>query len=163
MKKVLLIFALLLVLVGGMLFTQNYFKKGDFFLFKKDPTATINSHTFKLRVADSQKDREIGLSETESLAENQGMIFIFDKPDYYSFWMKNMKFPIDIIFINKDNIVMIQNNVQPPTTPTESPIIYSPTKPSDKVLEIQAGLSKKYNFKKGNMVKYENLGNRDKL
>lgn len=159
MKKVFLIFALLLVIVAGVVTAQNYLKTKNFFLFEKNPTATINNHTFGLSVADSQREKEIGLSETESLAKNQGMIFIFDKPDYYSFWMKNMKFPIDIIYINKDKIVTIQTNVQPPTSPTESLIIYSSTEPSDKVLEIQAGLSKKYNFKKGDKVKYENLGN----
>lgn len=149
MKKVLFIFALFLVLAAGMIFAQNDLKT----------KAIINGHTFGLSVADSQKERETGLSETKSLPENQGMIFLFEKPDYYSFWMKNMKFPIDIIYIKNDRIVTIQNNVQPPTNPIESPIIYTPTEPSDKVLEIQAGLSKSYNFKKGDKVKYENLSN----
>jgi uncharacterized membrane protein (UPF0127 family) len=72
--------------------------------------------------------------------------------------MKNMKFPIDIIFINNDQIVTIQNEAQV-IKGQENPTIYSSTGPADKVLEIQAGLSKKYNFKAGDRVKYENLGN----
>lgn len=157
MKKVLLAFALFLVIAAGVLFVQNYLKTGGFFLFKKTPTITINNHTFELSVADSQKEREVGLSETRSLPENQGMIFMFEKPDYYSFWMKNMTIPIDIIYINKDKIVTIHKNAQPPMSQIESPIIYSPTQLSDKVLEIQAGLSEKYNFKKDDKVKIENL------
>ncbi|MBI4096721.1 MAG: DUF192 domain-containing protein [Candidatus Levybacteria bacterium] len=151
MKKVLLAFALLLILTFGMVFAQNK--------LKTKPTAAINNRIFELDIADSQKEREVGLSETESLSENQGMIFIFDKPGYYSFWMKNMKFPIDIIYINKDTIVTIKNNVKPPKDNKESPIIYAPTALADRVLEIQAGLSEKYNFKNGDKVQYENLSN----
>ena len=157
MKKVLLLFALLLVVIGGVVLAQNYLKEGKISLFKKSPTIIIGDHKFEVNVADSQEEREIGLSKAQSLSDNQGMVFLFEKPDYYSFWMKNMKFPIDIIYINGQEVVTIQSNVQPPTSPTESPIIYSPTEPSDKVLEIKAGLSEKYNFKKGDKVKIENL------
>lgn len=157
MTKVLLVFALFLVVVAGVFFFQNYLKTGGFFLLKKTPTITINNQTFELIVADSQKEREVGLSETKSLPENQGMIFIFDKPDYYSFWMKNMTIPIDIIYINNGKIVTIHKNAQPPISQTESPIIYSPLEPSDKVLEIQSGLSEKYDFKKDDKVIIKNL------
>ena len=45
-----------------------------------------------------------GLSERQSLAEDKGMLFLFEKPDHYAFWMKGMEFPLDIIFINGDKI-----------------------------------------------------------
>ncbi len=160
MKKVLLVFALLLIVVGAMFFTQNYLIKGEkLSFFKKNPTVTIDGRNFKVAVAASQQEREVGLSETKSLSQNQGMIFLFEKPGYYSFWMKNMKFPIDIVYINNNTIVTIKNNAAPPKNNNESLTIYTPTTPSDKVLEIQAGLSEKYNFKNGDKVKYENLGN----
>ena len=156
MKKVLLVSVLLLALVGGVVFAQNYLKTKTFFLFKKTPTVTINGHNLEVTVADSAEEKEIGLSETTSLSQNQGMIFLFEKPDYHAFWMKNMKLPIDIIYINNDQIVTIQSNVLPPKE-EESPIVYIPTEPSDKVLEINAGLSEKYDFKKGDTVKIKNL------
>ncbi len=160
MKKVLLAFAFLLIVLGVMHLTQNYLnREGTFSFFKKTPIVTINGNNFRVIVATSQQEREIGLSETKQLSQNQGMIFLFDKPDYYPFWMKNMKFPIDIIYINKDIIMTIKSNVQLPKDNKENPTIYTPTAPSDKVLEIQAGLSEKYNFKNGDKVKYENLGN----
>lgn len=160
MKKVLLVFTLLLIVAGAMLFTQKYLKEGGKLSFaKKTSTITIGDHSFKVTTATSQQEREIGLSKTKSLSQDQGMIFLFEKPDYYSFWMKNMKFPVDIIYINKDAIVTIKNNAQPPKDNKESPIIYTPTAPADRILEIQAGLSEKYNFKNGDRIKYENLGN----
>ncbi|MBI4089644.1 MAG: DUF192 domain-containing protein [Candidatus Levybacteria bacterium] len=157
MKKVLLIFALFLILAFGMVMTQNYLKTNNLFPSNNSPLITINDHTFKLRIADSPKEKEIGLSETKLLPENEGMLFTFEKPDYYSFWMRNMKIPIDMIYIANQEIVTIYNNIKPPTNSSGNLTIYTPTEPSDKVLEIQAGLSEKYKFKNGDKVKYENL------
>lgn len=156
MKKVLGLFALLLIIVAGIFFAQNYSKTRTIFPFIKNPSVKINNYTFQLTVARSQEEKEVGMSKTTSLSENQGMIFLFKKPGFYSFWMKDMKFPIDIIYINDNKIVTIQNNVQP-VKDRESPIVYTSTEPSDKVLEINAGLARAYNFKKGDKVKIENL------
>src|SRR3989338_4166298 len=144
MKKVLLVFALLLIIVAGMILAQNYLKNKTFFSLGKDPTITINEQTFELIVAKSPEEKEIGLSETKSLPENKGMIFSFDDPGYYSFWMKNMKIPIDIIYINNDEITTVLKNLHPHEDPEKSPIIYAPTEQSNMVLEINAGLSEKY-------------------
>lgn len=160
MKKVFLAFGLLFIVIAVSVFAQNYLKTGNHLPFKKNTTAVtaaINGHVFNLTIANSPKEKEIGLSETKSLPENQGMLFPFEKPGYYSFWMKDMTFPIDIIYINGQEIVTIKNNVFPPKNPTESLVIYTPLKSSDKVLEISAGLSEKYNFKKGDKVQIENL------
>jgi uncharacterized membrane protein (UPF0127 family) len=113
-------------------------------------TVTINNQTFHVSLAQSEAARQQGLSGKDSLPTNEGLLFLFDKPDYYAFWMKDMKFPIDIIFINGNKIVSITENAKPVTTgqlPT-----FQPTGPSDKALEINAGLSKKYTIKPGDTV-----------
>lgn len=157
MKQVLGLFALLIVIVLGIVLAQNYMKTKSFFPFGKNPSITINEKTFQLKVAKSQEEKEIGLSETESLSDNQGMIFLFDDPGYYSFWMKDMKFPIDIIFINKDNVVDVFENAQPQNDSINNLKIYTPIAPADKVLEIKSGLSKDHNIKKGDKIRIENL------
>ena len=81
------------------------------------------------------------------------MLFPFEKPGYYSFWMKNMKFPIDIIFIKSGKIVTIHKDVMPPKNLTDALPIYNPKEPADTVLEINAGLSEDYKFKEGDEVK----------
>ncbi len=159
MKKVLLVSAILLALVAGVVFVQNYLKTKTLFPFKKNSTVIINDHKLQVAVADSQEEQEIGLSETKSLPENQGMIFLFEKPGFYSFWMKNMKLPIDIIFINKNRIITILQNIEPLKDNNENLRTLNSSKPTDSVLEINAGLSKKYGFKEGDIVKYENLSN----
>ncbi|MEK7534060.1 MAG: DUF192 domain-containing protein [Patescibacteria group bacterium] len=123
----------------------------------KRPTVTINKYTFNLYVAKTPKDREIGLSKYNNIPQNFGMIFLFDKPDFYSFWIKDMKFPIDIIFIRNGRIVTIHKNVKPPTNSNENPPIYRSSEPADIVLEINAGLSEKYNFKEGDVMRLDNV------
>jgi len=153
MKKILALFTILLLIVIVVLTAQNYLKNSG----SKSPTATINNHTFKLELAKTQKEKEIGLSKKEMLEKNAGMLFLFERPAYYSFWMKNMKFPIDIIYIRNDRIVTIHKNVKPPKNPNESLPIYNSKEPADTVLEINAGLSEKYNFKEKDLVKISNL------
>lgn len=119
----------------------------------KTPQAIINNHTFNLDVAATDKEKEVGLAKYKSIPKDFAMVFLFDKSDYYSFWMKNMKFSIDIIFINNGKIVKIFSNVPPPKSPDSSLPIYKPDELSDTVLEINAGLAGKYNFKEGDVVK----------
>ena len=115
-------------------------------------TAQIHGKVFKLDIAASPRAREIGLSQTDSLPEDRGMLFLFDKPDYYPFWMKGMKFPLDILFIRDSTIVSIKRNLQPPTSEGNPPS-YAPEQPADRVLEINAGLCDKYNINVGDVVR----------
>jgi uncharacterized protein len=141
---------IVLVLIGFILFAL--FGK---YIQDQQPAAIVNNNKIKLLIAKSQKDKELGLSIYKTLPNNQGMIFSFGKKDYYSFWMKNMKFPIDIIYLNNKKIVTIFKNV--PTSKDLNPPIYKPTSPADTVLEINAGVSKKYNLKIGDSITYENF------
>ena len=158
MKIVLGLFALLLIIVVGAKFSMDYLANNPN-PFVKTPTATINNQTFKLFVAKSAKEKEIGLSGKDSLSQDYGMYFPFEKPDYYSFWMKNMKFSIDMIFLSSNKIVTIYENLEPPLKDLKNPPLYKPSEPADAILEINAGLSKKYNIKIGDGVKIENIGN----
>ena len=137
-KNIIIIGLVLLMLtVFGLLQALN-------FSFFKAPTAKINDKTFKLDVAKTDEKKQIGLSKFKSLPQDRGMIFLFDKPSLYSFWMKDMKFAIDIIYIRGDRVVTIYEDQKP--TKDGTPGILTPSEPADKVLEINAGLSQKYNI-----------------
>jgi uncharacterized membrane protein (UPF0127 family) len=114
-------------------------------------TAHIRGRTFSLDVATTPSAREIGLSQTDSLPEDRGMLFLYDTPDYYTFWMKGMKFPLDILFIRDSTIVTIARNVPPPSGTGDLPL-YAPNEPANKVLEINAGLCDKYGIREGDTV-----------
>ena len=99
---------------------------------------TINNITIQVEEVSSPVAQEQGLSGRKSLGDNQGMLFIFPTEGLYSFWMKDMLFPIDIIWMDKNyNIVYVKENAQPCTL-FNCPI-YKPTKPAQYVLEVGAG------------------------
>jgi len=62
----------------------------------------IGDKTFTVEIAKTEEEKEIGLSNRESLDNNKGMLFVFDEPDEVSFWMKDTLIPLDIIFINDE-------------------------------------------------------------
>lgn len=145
MIKIILAFAALIALTIMLFVYQNL----------TSPTATINNHTFNILIAKTEEERQIGLSKHSSLDKDKGMLFIFDKPSYYRFWMKDMKFSIDIIFIKDGKISKIVENA--PTPKDDELNIYISQEPVDKVLEINAGISKKEKFKIGQEVDFKNI------
>src|SRR3989338_9896472 len=148
MNKILAAFLILAIFLIGLGVWQSS---------TKSPTAKINNHEFKLQIAKTAREKEIGLSKYENLSKDIGMLFPFEKADYYSFWMKQMKFPIDIIYIKDGKIITIYKNVSPPKKATEGLLIYKPKIPSSMVLEINAGLSSKYNLKEGDKISINNI------
>lgn len=158
MKTIIGIFAVLLILILAVTISKNVFKRNLIpGLPTGNPTATINGHKISLTVVKTEQDREIGLSKVDSLPDDKGMLFVFDKPGIYPFWMRNMKFPIDIIFLNKNHVITIYQNVPNPTIATDNLPIYKPESLVDMVLEIKAGTANKYNVKKGDTIDINNL------
>jgi uncharacterized membrane protein (UPF0127 family) len=136
MKTSLFVLSIIIVLIIAAL--------GINYLAPKPPLAIINGHLFSLYLAKTPNEREVGLAKFNKIKTNQGMLFIFNQSDYYSFWMKNMHFPIDIIFINNNKIVDIFKNA--PVIKSGNLPIYQTRKKADEVLEINAGLSDKYHI-----------------
>ena len=152
MNRNLLIFAvILLVLVGAAYFTLNGRLGGK--------TVDIKGHTVKVEVADNEAEHTKGLSGRDPLAQDQGMLFVFNGQVQYPFWMKDMRFPIDIIFLKDSKVAMIYDSVQPTVTVDgekhQNLTLYPPPSGSTQVLEINAGLAKKYGLKVGDSIKVD--------
>ena len=89
-----------------------------------------------VEIADEPDEREQGLSGRESLAEKHGMLFIFETSGYHGFWMKDMRFSIDIVWMDDNwRVVDIHRSIAPSTYPT----IFKPKLPARYVLELNAG------------------------
>lgn len=102
-------------------------------------------------ISDTETQRELGLSGTQPLSDNEGMLFVFQNPDTYGFWMKDMNYPLDIIWIDKHKtIVKIFDEV----SPNSYPKIFYPDDPSLYVLEVKSGTSKKFFLNKGDVVDF---------
>jgi uncharacterized membrane protein (UPF0127 family) len=114
------------------------------------PYATIDNHTFFIEIAKTPAQQETGLAKYVSIERNFAMYFPFNHADYYSFWMKGMHFPIDILFLRNNKIVTVFSDIAP--KPDYQNYIYKPVQPADAVLEISAGLTKQYGFKIGDTL-----------
>ena len=113
------------------------------------PKAIINGVEIQLEVARTPEEQARGLSDREVLGENAGMLFIFQEPTTPSFWMKEMKFPLDIIWIGNDRrIVDISENIAPETFPQ----LFHPHVPAQYVLEVNAGWAKSHNISVGDQA-----------
>ncbi len=115
----------------------------------------IGQTEISVEIADTASKRQKGLSERESLAAGEGMLFVFGQEDIQPpFWMKKMKFAIDIIWIDNNKIVQIDKNVPAPEpdTPNGELKLYLPSQPIDYVLEVKAGFVDEKNIKIGDSV-----------
>ncbi len=113
----------------------------------------FNSGNVKVQVerADSVIEKQEGLMFRDKLADGHGMLFV--NVETPSFWMKNVKFPLDLIFISKDKkIVDIKQNFQP--CPVENCPTYTATVAAKYVLEVNAGFVEKNQISIGDAISF---------
>ncbi|MBU4332361.1 DUF192 domain-containing protein [Patescibacteria group bacterium] len=118
---------------------------------KKHVELKIGNAKVKAEVVSSLVSRAQGLSGREFLAQNQGMLFVFDEPARYSFVMREMKFPLDIIFIRNNKIVDFTENLPVPE-PGEDSANYTTKEPANYALEVNAGFIQQHELKVGDGV-----------
>lgn len=117
---------------------------------------TTPNGVIEAEVVDTNASRELGLSGRSKLSPNEGMLFVFDMPGKYGFWMKDMKFPLDILWINKDGIVVALERNFTPESYFEKPPKTSINNPEAiYVLEINAGRAEEYGLFLGTKIKIE--------
>ncbi len=102
----------------------------------------------RVSVAATEATRERGLSGRESLKADEGMLFVFGGTDTYAFWMKDMRFPIDILWIRNGQLVDITTDAAIPVAGQELPL-YFPRVPVDHVLEVSAGFARAHGLRTG--------------
>lgn len=117
---------------------------------------TVNGVELVADVAATSDQRIKGLSVKDTLNESEGMLFVFKIAREQSFWMKNMKFPIDIIWISEHHEVVHVEHSLEPCEPDPSPCpAYKPDRNSLYVLETVAGFAQKYNVTENTYVDFQ--------
>jgi uncharacterized membrane protein (UPF0127 family) len=125
--------AIFILLGASVLFSINTKRSGDYFF----PYAVrIGEKKYFLEIANSNAEREKGLGGRENLCAECGMLFVFDRPGRYAFWMKGMRFPLDIIWLSGDSVVFVAHNVEPNFSGILEPDVLA-----DRVIEINANAS----------------------
>ena len=109
---------------------------------------TIGVHVVDAELADTAERQQRGLSGRRALADGHGMLFRYDEPGLYGFWMPDMHFDIDILWIRAGRIVHVEANVPHGDART----IYRPPEPADLVLEVPAGSAERRGWRVGDAV-----------
>ena len=129
------------------------------------PSSKTSSHqemkvgdtTIRVTVMRTPEELAQGLSGKEKLEEDEGMFFILPTTQIPTFWMKDMNFAIDMIWIKDTIVVGVTENVSTPGKAANLKDLprYSPTDSANRVLEVNAGFSQKHNIKKGSIIQIQ--------
>lgn len=127
----------------------TFTKHGELFLLKKESDSII--HKLDIEIADTPYKTETGLMYRDGMEDHQGMLFVFDDMQVRSFYMKNTRFGLDIIYVNdKKEIVSFQKNAQPfneNSLPSGVPCQY--------VLEVNAGMADAWGLEIGDKLEWQ--------
>lgn len=146
MKRNFLIISAVILLASGWFLVQKLDRNSELL---QNKTIKINNIPVELEIADTPEKKIRGLSDRADLSENRGMLFIYDTSGFYGIWMKDMKFPIDIIWIDKNGrIIDITKDVKPESFPKT----FTSSGPAKYILEVNAGYSDEHNLKIGHLV-----------
>ncbi|OGY26301.1 MAG: hypothetical protein A2Z42_04365 [Candidatus Woykebacteria bacterium RBG_19FT_COMBO_43_10] len=149
-KVLIIVFGLLLLIFPIFIFASTQKKSSEPKVGEKYLTLEINGTRITAEIAKTPREVARGLSGRDSLGETNGMLFYLGSRRNATFWMKDMKFPIDIIWIDKEIIVYIVENAP---VPTQNNIpAYTPDKLATHVLEVNAGFVSEHNIRIGDSI-----------
>lgn len=126
----------------------TFTKEGELSIFKQETDSLIT--TFDIEIAETSYETETGLMYRKSMETNRGMLFVSPTVRMHNFYMKNTEFSLDLIYIKDDlSIASFQENAQPldeASLTSKVPVKY--------VLEVNAGLVKRFGFEVGDKVEF---------
>jgi uncharacterized membrane protein (UPF0127 family) len=129
----------------------TFTKEGILSLYKASTDSLLA--TIDIEIAETDYETQTGLMYRDAMEDSQGMLFIFPDVAYHSFYMKNTKFPLDIIYIDENlNVANIVKNAQPMDESglsSEVPVKY--------VLEVKAGLSNVWEIEVGDKIAFQRI------
>jgi uncharacterized membrane protein (UPF0127 family) len=152
MKSLNKILGLSIIFIIFLFFSYEVYNHTKISSSKDLPNIVINNSIIRVEEAGTLEEQIKGLSNRKYLSPNSGMLFIFKNKQIQKFWMKNMNFPLDIIWINDNKIINISKNLPPENDLPKK--IYNSDDLCNYVLEVNAGFADKNNIKIGDYVKY---------
>ncbi len=130
---------------------------GQAMILPVDPTPLVavtksGERPFSIEVADTEAEREAGLMFREDMADDHGMLFVFDQTRDVNFWMKNTPMPLDLIFVGQDGRIRAIKQGEP-----QSEAIVSPGAPVRFVLELKAGTAARDGIADGDLLRHPEI------
>jgi len=153
-KKIFLILFIagLAIILAFIVFLIFFSTKNSQESFKQNQVC-FKEHCFLVELATNDLERARGLMFRASLAADQGMLFIFDSPGEYPFWMKNTQIPLDIIWLDEDQKVVFISADTAPCDETNCPSI-NPQKSAKYVLELNGGAAQRIGLAVGDKLSF---------
>lgn len=161
MKRIILFTGLCLLLCPGFISCKEeskkivttapitFTKEGSLSVYKQETDSLLVQ--IDIEIAETEYETQTGLMYRNSMEDRQGMLFIFPEVAYHSFYMKNTKFPLDIIYVDDQlKVVNIIKNAQPlneASLPSSAPVKY--------VLEVKGGLSAKWSIAAADSIAFK--------
>lgn len=150
MKKLIFLLTAIFILIIFYFMNSNTFKS-----LYNEGTAVLAGQTVNLDISKTLDEKTLGLSGRDQLEEDEGMWFVYDEPKELSFWMKNMKFPIDIIWIRSGEVVDFSIDAKPEPGVKDADLKrYWPRVAADTVLEVRSGWVRAHGVKIGDTVDF---------
>jgi len=149
--------ATFIILIFALVFAAFYFlsiqndlrlgSKTEYGMHKK--TIWIDGVPLSVFLAVTDEQKSAGLSVFDKLKAQEGMLFVFSRPGKYGIWMKGMKFPIDVFWIDKNGFVV---DIWKSASPDSYPYVYYPRQEAKYILETNADFAEIYNIGIGSRV-----------
>ncbi len=124
------------------------------------PVVEVGGAAFKVEVSDDAEERSQGLSGRDPLPDDGGMLFVYQEPVVPGFWMRQMRFPLDFVWIGDDCTVADVTPDVPapePGTPESELTLYRPSAPVLYNLEVNAGTAARHGIGVGDEVRFRNV------
>jgi uncharacterized protein len=120
------------------------------------PLTLPSGKVLQTEVMVKDEDRAMGLMFRPSLPPDHGMLFLFEQPDFHGIWMKNCKFPIDILWLDESRKVVHLGEAVPPCTAKEDKNcpVYYPLRRASYVVELNAGQARREKAVVGSTIKF---------
>lgn len=151
-KYISLYTALAACVIGALFFVSSSFSSNEVRKVgvKHEATMTLPDGNVSVEIASTKEEVEQGLSGRERMDQNEGMLFVFPSMGQYAFWMKDMKFPLDMVWISDEGrVTSIAENVATSTYPKKT---FKNEAFAKYVLELKAGSASKYGLFLGTSV-----------
>ena len=119
-----------------------------------EPSVELGGKTFRVEIAETREKQALGLMFRDSMPRDEGMIFIFPNEAPRSFWMKNTRIPLDIMYFDKDLKLVSISADTPPCRVSRCPS-YPSSKPAMYVLELNAGMAAELGVGPGDLLEID--------
>jgi uncharacterized membrane protein (UPF0127 family) len=140
---------LAIILCLGVLGYTYFAPEAEKYLKNQIPSIAIRDVGINATLADSEQERVRGLSGVQRMGPQDGLLLVFDEADHHAIWMKDMLFPIDIVWIGDDLTIV---DISEALTPGSYPSIFEPRAPARMALELNARFVATYRLRIGDKV-----------